>query len=721
MKDQQPQAATARHLLIALFFVAWMGAIVWRLADVQVTRRAQFIASAESQHRRTGALEPLRGTIVDRHGQELAATVDPDSVVADLYKIKFKDAERERAEKTRIADLLAPLLGEDKGAILDKLNGHRKLPVLKARVDAETAQKVVEAVERHRLPGVQLVKAPQRYYPNGVLAAHSVGFVNAESAGVAGLEMRRNADLIGKAGRRDEEVNAQGKAYLRRDLPPTDGARVETTLDLALQHKVEAALAVALQETRARSVSAVVLDPKTGEILALANAPTFDPNARMKGDEGFARRNRAVSDTYEPGSVFKLVTYAAAIEEGLATPDEKIDCRSITIGSRVRNDDHPGVYTVAEALAKSSNVGAMRLAQRLVNAHGRERLAEYITRFGFGSRTGVDLPAEASGRLRPVKEWQDVSLASIPIGYEVTITPLQAAAAMAAIANGGVWVQPHVIRRVVSPDGTVREEAAPKTRRVVSEQTARVVAGMLEEVVTGGTGRRALQFGGYRAAGKTGTAYKAEGGRYSKTKFVATFAGFVPLEQPRFAIVVTIDEPQGLHQGGQVAAPVFSHIAEAALGDYGVLPETEDHRQAIARLGELYRVKQGERRQESADATRAGTPADASERERAGKQNSARRDAVANALPASEKARRNEVAVAVTPAPRAPQPRGAGPQKGGADVMPDLHGRGLRDVVSAASRLQLKLKISGGGLAVRQSLAPGSRVRPGEVCAVEFR
>jgi cell division protein FtsI/penicillin-binding protein 2 len=721
MKKQHPQAARNRHLLIALVFLAWMGAIIWRLADVQIKRHAEFTASARAQHSRTSGLQPLRGAIVDRHGVELAATVDPDTVVADLYKLAFKDEPKARAEKERIAAALAPLLDEKKDALLAKLNGRHKLPVLKRRVDAATSEKLAEVIEKQKLRGIQLVKAAQRYYPNGALAAHSLGFVNAENAGVAGLEMRHDASLVGKPGERTEEVTARGVAFLRRDVPPASGARVETTLDLALQHKVEAALAVALQETQARSVSAVVIEPQTGEILALANAPTFDPNARMKSDEGFARRNRAVSDTYEPGSVFKLVTYAAAIEEGLATPEEKIDCRSILIGSRVKNDDHPGVYTVAEALAKSSNVGAMRLAQRVVKAHGRERLADYIARFGFGAKTGVDLPAEASGRVRPASEWQEISLGSIPVGYEVTVTPLQAAAAMAAIANGGVWVQPHLVRRVVAPDGIVLEEAKPKTHRVVSERTAATVAQMLEQVVTGGTGKRALQFGGYRAAGKTGTAYKAEGGRYSKTKFVATFAGFVPVTKPHFAIVVTVDEPKGLHQGGQVAAPVFNHIAEAALGDFGVMPETEDHRLAVAKLEEAYRAKLGERAEGPVDGVPTEEADEPGVNKNGGKKGGAKNATSPPPAPDQEKVRRNEVAVASKPGSREPKSRDNAAPKGDAALMPDLRGRSLRDVIGAASRLQLKLQVKGGGLAVKQSLAPGARVRPGEVCAVEFR
>lgn len=724
MRDQQPEASGERHYLIALFFLAWMVAIIWRLADLQITRRGEFVALARSQQTRTSDLKPLRGTIVDRSGRELAATIDPDTVVADLYKIGSKDEQRAASEKTRIAATLAPLLGEKPDVLLAKLNGPHKLPVLKRRVDVITSQKIEQAIKDCALPGVQLVKEVQRYYPNGSLAAQLLGFVNAENRGVAGLEMRHDDVLTGKPGQRVEETDARGTAHLRRDSAPIDGARIETTIDLALQHQVEAAIGVALEETQARGISAVVMEPQTGEILALANAPSFDPNARMRADEDFARRNRAVSDTYEPGSVFKLVTYAAAIEEKLAKPDEKIDCRSITIGSRVKQDDHPGVYTVAEALAKSSNVGAMRLAQRIVRERGKERLADYIRRFGFGEKTGVDLPAEASGHVKPVSRWQEISLGSIPVGYEVTITPLQAVAAMAAIANGGVWVQPHVVRRIVTGDGGVIE-AAPKIHRVISEQAARTVTSMLEEVVTSGTAKRAMQFGGYRAAGKTGTAYKVdpETHRYSKTKFMATFVGFVPVERPRFAIIVTVDEPKGLHQGGQVAAPVFSHIAEAALGDYGVLPETEEHRQAIEKFAEAYRAKLREGGDATSDAVLPDESSDAVEENVPKEIKRGSEEVVANARPArrQDKPRRNEIAVAGAPDRRTMQQRAEAALKEGAVVVPDLRGRGLREVIGTLSRLQLQPKVSGAGLAVRQSPAPGTRVKAGEVCVVEFR
>lgn len=719
MKNEQPKNSSRRHLLIALFFVAWMAAIVWRLADLQITRRPDFLVSARAQQVHSSEIQALRGTIVDSRGEELATTIDPDTVVADLYKLTFKDEEKSKSERLRIATILAPVLGESKETLLAKLNGRHKLPVLKARVDALTSQKLAEVIEKNKLPGIELIKAPQRYYPNGTLAAHSIGYINAENKGVAGLELQLEKFLTGRTGQRLEEADASGVAFLRRDTPPTDGALIETTLDLALQHKVEAALSIALQETQSRSISAVVMEPQTGAILALANAPTFDPNARMSKDEDFARRNRAVSDTYEPGSVFKLVTYAAAIQEGLATPDEKIDCRSIMIGSRIKNDDHPGLYTVAEALAKSSNVGAMRLAQRIVNQRGKDALYNYITAFGFGRKTELDLPAEASGRVKPAAQWRDISLGSIPVGYEVTITPLQAVAAMAAIANGGVWNQPHLVKRIVANDGSILE-AKPKSHRVISAEAAATVTAMLEQVVTGGTARRALQFGGYRAAGKTGTAYKVdpETHRYSSSKFMATFVGFVPVSKPRFAIIVTIDEPKGAHQGGQVSAPIFNHIAEAALGDYGVLPETEEHQQAIARLGEIYRAKLSEQGKDVAENVPTEKLDNEKEGTKKGDQSKGQDNAVANARPAAngDKPRRNEVAVASTPNKRTENSK---PEA--TDVMPDLRGRNIRDVIGATSRLQLKLKANGNGLAVKQSLAPGTRIRPGEICAVEFR
>jgi cell division protein FtsI (penicillin-binding protein 3) len=421
-----------------------------------------------------------------------------------------------------------------------------------------------------------------------------------------------------------------------------------------------------------------VLDPRTGEILALANAPTFDPNLRTKH-----QANAAVTNVYEPGSVFKTVTYAAAIEEGLARPDEKIDCfngRIVLAGHTIRDTHALGLIPVAEALAKSSNGGAIRLALRV----GEKRLADYIARFGFGRKTGVDIPGEASGILKDVSQWRPNSIGYIAIGHEVGVTALQAVAAMATIANRGLWMQPHLVNQVIGADGRVVYEAKPETRRVVSEQTALTMARMLEGVVTDGTARRAMQLAGYEAAGKTGTAQTIDPltHRYSQTKFVASFAGFVPVTNPRFAIIVTLDQPMGLHQGGQVSAPVFNRIAEAALGDYAVRPNTAAFRDTLVKLEQRYR-------------------------EQAAKEEQARKNDDAAAVKGDGPVTANQLVLAAL--------------KVEPGIMPDFRGRGMRAVVRACADLDLKLKVNGSGLAVRQMPVPGARIKPGEMCQVEFQ
>jgi cell division protein FtsI/penicillin-binding protein 2 len=678
--QRKEKKAGGYHLWIALLFLAWMGAIIWRLAHLQITCHEKYRARAEAQRQQTIGVSPLRGAILDRRRWELARSVDADSVFAYAREVK---------DPAEVARRLAPLVGEREGELVRKLGGANNFVWLKRKLNFETAQRLVGELERGQVDGVHLVKEPQRFYPNGPLAAHLLGQVDIDEQGIAGLEFTYDRYLRGLPGRIWLETDGRRRPYDRGEHPMTSGAELVLTLDAALQDKVESFLEEAVRGSAARGASAIVLDPGTGEILALANAPGFDPNQRpqRRGDAGEERirRNRAITDIYEPGSVFKLVTYSAALEEGLARPDEKIDCFNgqIVLAGRAIRDTHAyGLLTVAEALAKSSNGGAIRLALRV----GEERLADYIARFGFGLRTGVDLPGETGGVIHPVRAWRPNSIGYIAIGHEVGITALQAVAAMAAIANRGVWVQPHLVKRVTGPDGRLLYEAQPKTRRVVSEQTALQMIGMLGGVVTHGTARRAMQLAGYDAAGKTGTAQKIDPAtrRYSQTKFVASFAGFVPATHPRFAIIVTLDEPAGLHQGGQVAAPVFNRIAETALGDYAVPPHPEAYRQAIASLQQRY-----------------GAPA--SSGESGGKSDKL----IAAASGKDETATANQL---VMP-----------PLKVEPGLMPDFHGQGLRAVVRACASLDVELRVAGSGLAARQMPAPGTRVKPGEVCRVEFQ
>ncbi len=730
-----------RLLCLALIFVVWMVAIIWRLAYLQVSRHDHYYARAEAQRTDTIAVSPLRGSIVDRNGQELARSVDADSVF--VYIREIKDPEK-------VARSLAPLLGEREGEMMQKLTGTtRRFAWLKRKVDFDTAKAISAAIDRFKLSGVHFVKEPQRHYPNGALAAHLLGYVNIDEKGQAGLELVHDDKLRGKPGTAFFETDGRRQPVTRQDNPAMNGGRVVTTIDSNLQHQVESILERIRRATKAKSLSAIVLDPKTGEILAMANAPDFDPNQRPKhsGDkeEDTNRRNRAITDVYEPGSVFKIVTYSGVIEEGLARPDEKIDCQGgqITLHGRVIKDAHPhGVLTVAEALAKSSNIGAIKLAQRL----GEERLADYVTRFGFGRKTGVDLPGEVSGLVNPLK-WQGTSYASIAMGHEVGVTALQVISAMATIANGGVWVKPHIVRQVMAEDNRVIYEAQPESRRVIREDTATTIAGMLEDVVARGTARNKVRLAGYKAAGKTGTAQKVmEGGGYSNTKYIASFAGFVPATKPRFAIIVTLDEPVGAHQGGQVAAPVFSEIAEAALTAYLVKPDSEEYQQQIARLQEKARTEapkiaatpeaetvkteaKTEVRKDKKEVIAAAlpkkaqpkAPPEAQEKKPGTGQKSA---AIATRKPEPKKAepKDREIVVSKNDPDKQVRPKQApNTQPTGAGVMPDLRGRSLRAVAQVCSNLDLKLRAVGSGVVAHQSPSPGVRVKAGEVCKVEFQ
>jgi cell division protein FtsI (penicillin-binding protein 3) len=409
----------------------------------------------------------------------------------------------------------------------------------------------------------------------------------------------------------------------------------------------------------------VIIRPATGEILALANYPDFDPNRPSESNDD-ARSNRAVEAAYEPGSIFKLVPYAAAVEEGLIDPRTPVDCGSGSLAVYGRNvrDGHAGVMSAARTLEVSSNVAAVKLGQSL----GRNRLAQYIDLFGFGKRTGVELPAESRGILRDAKDWVPVSIAAIPLGHEVGVTAVQAVAAFASIGNGGEWVQPHVVSEVTDPDGRVVQQYRGERRRVVSQETARDLTRMLEGVVLRGTGRLA-QIPGYRVAGKTGTAQKVEEttGRYSKTRYVASFAGFAPVENPEIACIVSIEEPKGTHTGRDVAAPVFARIVAGALEVLGV----------------------------PADADPAGiAPADTRHYDLTSRIVQADPDP-AESQPAHERQVQNgEIRVPV----------------------PNLVGLGVREAARLCSERGLKINATGAGLVMRQSPPPGTLTQEGAVC-----
>jgi cell division protein FtsI (penicillin-binding protein 3) len=615
--------------------------------------------------------------------------------------------------------------------LIRKLDGDSSFVWLKRKLGPDAAEAVSEVISKNKLHGVAIQKETQRFYPNDSLAAHLVGYVDAYDKGLAGVEQRFNDHLSGAPGAIAFDQDAQGRAYSRREIPALNGAQVMLTIDSALQHKVEVLLDEALRMTRAKAASAIVIDPKTGEILALANVPTFNPNERPKTSDDRERHNRAISWPFEPGSIFKLVAYSAAFEEGLFKPDDKINCGAgqIAVGKRVIRDSHSyGELTIADAFAKSSNGGAIRVAQKL----GREKFFDYIARFGFGQKTGIELPGESRGIVNPLEDWRIDSIGSVAIGQEISVTLLQAVAAMATIANRGVWVKPRIIRQVVAENGRVLYEPKIETRQVVSPETAQLMTGLLERVVTHGTARHAINLTGYTAAGKTGTPQKVDEKtkRMSQTKFMPSFAGFVPASEPRFAIVVMIDEPQGLHQGGSVAAPVFNLIAEAALGDYAVPPDDRHFRESLGALSKKFESQSGEDqlREENLAANSpieikpAPTPeAQTGSRERAetktvarssrGKEKSKGGGSESNSLVSGNPRARSEPAPAKSP-----------PGDSIATyVMPDFRGRGVRAVAQACAQMNLVIRLHGSGVAVRQFPSAGAKVKTGDTCKVEFQ
>jgi stage V sporulation protein D (sporulation-specific penicillin-binding protein) len=448
-----------------------------------------------------------------------------------------------------------------------------------------------------------------------------------------------------------------------------------------IQAYVERALAEAIKRYGARGGSVVVMRPSTGEILAMANMPTYDPNKVSESSDA-ARQNRAIEASFEPGSIFKLIPYAAALEEGLINPATRIHCPgSIKIADRVVNDHSFGDISAAVALAKSSNVAAIKIGQRL----GNERFGRYIEDFGFGRRTGIELPAEAAGVYRPPERWTPTTIGSIPMGHEIGVTAVQAVAAYATIANGGEWVRPHIVKRVTSSSGETLEEYQDERRQVVSLQTAATLTEMLEGVVLKGTGK-AAQLGGYRAAGKTGTAQKIDEKtkRYSQTRYVASFAGFAPVDAPEVACIVSIDEPRfGLHHGGTSAAPVFARVVSDSLRMLGVIPEDD----LIAGESQVFDVP-------------GGPEVAAKSREREGdpKESDNGSDAEITIPQAAEEARAEYAS----------------------NLVPDFKGLSLRQVMAQCAARGLKFKPAGDGVVLSQSPPPGTPISAGLVCQVRL-
>jgi cell division protein FtsI (penicillin-binding protein 3) len=677
----RPDTSRRRVLVIASILVFWMLAIAVRIVYLQTAQHDWLRERARMQQQDSIQTSPFRGLVLDREGKELARSVDTESFFVVPYEV---------SDPVALSARLAPLVGADAKTLGARLReakeGNRKFVWVARKLEHAQAEKISAL----NLAGVYSLKEPKRSYPNGQLAAHVLGFVGLDEVGLAGIEQVYDERVRGEAGRVFIETDAHRHAYSSFETGARPGQAVVLTVDQVIQYRTEQALIGAVERAHAKSGTAIVLDPHTGEILALANAPTFDPNdARSAPPE--ARANQALQNIYEPGSTFKIVAYSAAIERGLVKPEDHIDCQmgAITVAGRVVHDHKAfGSLTIAEALAKSSNVAAIKLGLRV----GDDAMYDLMKRFGFGSRTGVELPGETAGLLRAVERWQPSSMGSLAIGQEVGVTPLQMAAAFGTLANDGIRIQPHLVREIRDADGALVFQANPEQHRVVSAETARTLRGMLEGVTLNGTAKQA-KLNGYTAAGKTGTAQKIDPATkaYSKTKFIGSFVGFAPVENPAVVIIVVIDEPVGAYHGGDVAAPVFREIAEQVLPALSIAPDTD---LKIAPGNDLI-----------AQSGRA-TAALAEAREEIERENAERSATLPQVAAVDARTGTTEVIYAAATSR--------------AVLMPDLRGRSVRDAARICAQLGLQLEARGEGRAVGQNPAAGAEVSSGQVVRIDF-
>jgi cell division protein FtsI (penicillin-binding protein 3) len=675
----RPDVSPGRALFVAALIAFWMLVVCARLVHLQFSQHESLADRARQQQQNSFETTPQRGELLDRQGRQLARSIQTVSLFLDPDGLDAATLDRNAKQLSQSLGLkYADLAKEFREAHAEK----RRFVWIARRLDADHANKIVAM----NLPGIQPRLEPKRYYPNGPLASHILGYVGLDGKGLGGVEQFYNAKISGEPGKLFLEKDAKGKSYESYEIASKPGQTVVLTIDQTIQYQAEQTLLAAVQRSRAKSGTVIVLDPRSGEILALANAPTFDPN-KVAETKAETRSNWALQNIYEPGSTFKIVAFSAALEKQFVKVEDRIDCQmgAITVAGRVIHDHHPfGSLTIKEALEKSSNVAAIKLGLRV----GDPTMYEYIKRFGFGSRTGIELPGETAGLLRKVERWQPSSIGSIAIGQEVGVTPVQMVAAFGALANDGVRIAPHLIREVRNAEGAVVYRAQPEHRRVIGADIALALRGMLEGVTLNGTAKQA-QLDGYSAAGKTGTAQKIDPKTraYSATKFVGSFVGFAPVSNPQVVIIVVIDEPAGAYHGGDVAAPIFREVAEKVLPALGVMPdiETQPVHELIANTNEnSERAAKLQEEQAQAEQQRRAT------------------------LPTvdSNGGRGGEVVYAVATKK--------------AMLMPDLRGRSVRDVARTCARLGLQVEARGEGRVRKQNPSAGTEVSTGQLVYVDF-
>jgi len=708
--NSSADSSRTRLYVLGAFLLLWFGGVSCRLVQLQIIRYGDWLQRAQRQQQRTVEVAPRRGVIYDRNGHELAMSINVDSVFAVPSEIP---------DPNTTSHLLARVLNVDADEILAHLKSSRSFCWIARKVDAETS----ERIRGMNLRGIYFQKESKRFYPKRELAAQVLGYVGLDDEGLGGIEHGFDDELRGKPGTMLVSLDARRRSLGRVEKEPEPGENIVLTIDQNIQYIVERELEAAMQQTHAEAGTVIVQSPRTGEILALANRPTFNPN-NFRNVSPQALKNRAVSDIYEPGSTFKIVTISGALEEKLTTPEEVVDCQmgSIVInGMRIHDHKPYGLLSVSDVIADSSDVGTIKVGLRL----GNERFYNYIRGFGFGSQTGIELPGETRGLTKPVNRWSKVSIGAISMGQEIGISAVQLVSMISSIANDGMYTPPRIIAGVLPPKSTpqpvVFHPAAQK--RVISTLTAAEMRKMLERVVLFGTGKKAI-LDGYSSAGKTGTAQKVDPntGAYSKTKYVGSFAGFAPINNPAITVVVILDSAVGLHQGGQIAAPVFQRIAQQTLA-YLNVPHDVDI--SPKRLKLLASIREQELEEDSPDRLGGGLEV-------------AQSDAPPAPVPApaAAQAKIQPVAMVATeqPAPPPPQPAAVverPPAKvspggtvvlevGNGVVVPSLLGKPLRSAIEVAEQAGLEIEAIGTGVAREQSPPPGARIAPGARVSVRF-
>jgi cell division protein FtsI (penicillin-binding protein 3) len=634
-----------------IVFAVVFAVIAGRAVQLQLVQGSQLKKLGERQHLKEWIVLPKRGAVLDRSNEPLALSLEAQSVYARPHRIHDPET---------LARSLTKILSLNLADVKQKITSDKPFVWIKRQISPLEA----ERIQGLSAEGVGMFLEPHRYYPQAQMAGQVIGFVGRDSEGLEGLELQYNDYIRGETGSSVIERDALGRRVLAQgveglQIPP--GGDIHLTLDTSIQHLAEKELEATIVKNRAKAGVAIVVEPFTGEVLALANYPSFNPNnfSRESADQ---RRNRAVADSFEPGSTFKTVLAAAALEEEVVGKEDLFYCEmgKYPYGGKVIHDSHPhGWLPFSKILQVSSNIGFTKVAEKLK----KDRYFKYIEKFGFGQVTGVDMPGEIPGLLRRPESWSTVDLATHAFGQGISVTPMQMVMAYAAIANGGFLMRPYVVRRVTGPRGELLMQNHPHVvRRVISEKSSKLLASMLTEVTTGGGTGLMAKVEGFEVAGKTGTAQKADlaHGGYAARKRVASFVGFVPAKDPRLVVLVLVDEPTVNVYGGVVAAPAFRNIAQGALQYLAVAPQKAE----------------------------------------VGPSTGGRFEAAARRPPAKEQDSVNEEH---------------------ASAVPDFVGMSLREAIEKARAMKVRVKMQGNGYVVKQSPTPGGRLTENDTLVLNLQ